>query len=173
MRMNTLDKERLDQLIEFLQHASAAGFSSISSPLEILLESGTDICLVLSKILKEGRKSIYLNPKVIFPQGRIDSLGNPLSVKVSEIRPAWKDLEASEFLKKLALYMVGLKNRRSHAGALTAAALGVGRLDQHPQSVKAFELTIDLKQKRLQVRNKQRNQRAYFRRQRNKESTSI
>lgn len=168
--MNTLDKDRLDFLIRSLTEAKKYGFSSLSSPMEILFESGTDLLLVLAQNLEQGKQALPLNPELKFSEFQQDSLGNPKQIKIQKLNPIYFDPEAAKYLRQIASLLVALKNRQSLPNALKASGLVVER-----QSTKKAELelsaTASLKEKNATLFLKMKKQNAYYRRQRNKERT--
>ena len=169
--MNTLDKDRLDFLIRSLTQARKYGFSSLSSPVEILLEAGTDLMLILSDKFDKGAKSLPLNKEIGFSQFSQDALGNPKQFVIQKKNPMFQDQEASKYLKKLASFLVALKNRQSFSKALRLAELTVER-PSTSQSKLGLETTLNLKEKRAEFRLNLQKQRAYYRRQRNKNRLS-
>jgi hypothetical protein len=108
--MNTLEEDRLKDLIQTLQLAQQVGFSSSSSPIGWLLEAGTDICLQISTLLKEGTKEKKNNPEVKFNYRVSDPLGNPKSFKVYTAPKVFWNPQLSEYFKKLASFFVKVKN---------------------------------------------------------------
>jgi hypothetical protein len=157
--MNTLERDRLDGLIETLQLAKKFGFSSLSSPIEPLFEAAIDMFILLSTLLKEGSPSLQRNPEIKFLDVP-DALGNPKSVKIHKVLPDFQDQEASEYLMKLASLMVALKRRLSLPKALKASGLAV---DRPTQTQNNSEKAI---QNKSGVPNSKRKNSAYYRRQR-------
>ena len=172
--MDTLDKDRLDFLIRSLTQAKKFGFSSLSSPVEILLEAGTDLLLVLSNNFERGRKSLPLNAEIGFSQDFQDALGNPKQFRIQRKNPVWLDPQIAQYLRKMASFLVAVKNRQSLPKALKASGLAVERLNTNSKKLN-LSATVNLKQKRADFRLKQSKIRSYYRRQdnRNKRDDSI
>lgn len=105
----TLEEDKLSQLIETLKLARQVGYSSSSSPIGFLLEAGTDICLQISSLLKEGTEEKKKNPEVKFNYRVSDSLGNPKSFKVyKDPKTFWNPQLAQTFMD-LASFFVKVK----------------------------------------------------------------
>jgi hypothetical protein len=110
MKLDPLDVDHIKELISLLQSALQGGFlTSTSSPVEILLESITDISLMLSTMFTEGTKGQKSNEGLKFSERYSDPLGNPKQLKIPfETRIFW-DPETALFFKELASMMVHLK----------------------------------------------------------------
>jgi hypothetical protein len=163
--MNTLDKDRIEFLIDTLIQAKNLGFSSLSSPMELLFEAAVDLCLLLSTHLKEGKKAIYTLPEISFSRDKVDALGNPLQISVSTLKPEWRDQEASEYIKKLASLFVLLKRRHSLPDSLKESGLADVRPTQQEKPVMVLN-TERAQQKKKKMAERRRS--SYHRRQRNK-----
>ena len=119
--MNTLDKDRLKDLIKFLQLADKVGFSSLSSPTELLLEIQIDLALLLDNLLREGQQSQRTNKSVRFSEIDRDALGNPKQISFFEKKRylIWSP-EAADFYKSVALFSATLKRENSFEKAFAA-----------------------------------------------------
>jgi hypothetical protein len=163
MRMNTLDKDRLKGLIQTLQFASKTGFSSLSSPIEFLLEAAIDLSLLLSSQFQEGKLDRISNKEVRFLDNQQDSLGNPKQISFRKKRKMYWDPEASKFLRKLSLFFVHLKNHNPFSRAYMA-------LEEEkilPPTRRSSEQKTQKKKKQQTLKKNA----AYYRRQRLKRKT--
>lgn len=109
--MTTLDRDKLKVLIEVLQLAKKFGFESLSSPIDLLLEAGIDLCLLLSKTFYEGGLERASNPSLIFDEGHVDALNNPRQIRLSKKRKVFWDPELSEIFKQFASFLVRVKHQ--------------------------------------------------------------
>lgn len=160
--MSTLDEDSLKSLIEALKIARLHGFSSISSPIESLLEAATDICLLLRSSFLEGQRAIKTNPR-LKELDVSDALGNPKMVKIFKRRSTWWSPELSEIFKKLATFFVMVKN--NDPSILDFMSNFERKVSHVPrQKAEASQRTEDARQS-LKAR------RAYHRRQRKKIKT--
>jgi hypothetical protein len=174
----TLDLDKLQGLIETLQLAKKLGFSSMSSPIEYLLEAAIDISLLLSSCMREGKMPLQDNPSLKFSERFQDELGNPKQIRFQKRKPIWWDLEAAEFLRNLASFFVVLKRRRSVPEALKSSGLLVASTQKPQEEIP--EKTQKLKRtppqpsaqllKTRERRSKENSRKAYYRRHRKKMS---
>jgi hypothetical protein len=162
-----LEVETLKSLIETLQMAQKYGFSSTSSPIEPLLEAGTDLMLLLGKLFAQGRAPLRKNPELRFLEKYSDPLGNPKQITLYKRGPAYWDPESAKFLRKIATFLVALKRRQSFSEALKSSELTVV-VGSKTSEKKSQKPTLNLKEKRLEFRKKQQ---AYYRRQSKRKST--
>lgn len=156
--MNTLDKDRLQDLIEYLQLASKTGFSSLSSPIEFLLETATDLCLIISSQLKEGMMTRQNNPEIKFSEFQSDDLGNPKQISIRKTSKFIWDPETASFVKKLASFFVLIKKGKILHDSLIESGVS---------SSLSLRKEQEQKEKKHKKSSSQKNS-AYYRRQRNK-----
>lgn len=105
-----LEEDRLNSLLEAVKLAKEMGYSSSSSPIGYLLEAGTDLCLKISSLLKEGTKAKRNNPEVRFNYRVSDPLGNPKSFKVIEPSKVFWSPQIAEIFRDLASFFIKVKN---------------------------------------------------------------
>jgi len=109
--MDVLDKDQLERWIQVLTEAKEIGFSSLSSPIEPLLEVMIDLCLQLKQLLQEGRTTweTRSNKTLKFSKFQVDSLSNPKVITSEKQRHVAWDPSISFFFKELAETLVRLK----------------------------------------------------------------
>lgn len=120
--MNALDKSSLEERLKLLRLALKFGFESdLSSPMELMLDTTTDLLLLIATSFEEGKLDQRKN-KVFVPNKRdvSDALGNRRIISKTPQRNLYFDPEAAKFLKKLAGVLIGLKNRLPLDKALIA-----------------------------------------------------
>lgn len=164
--MNTLDSDKLKDLISVLQSAHRAGFSlSQSSSVEFLLETCTDLCLMLGHSFKIGKPARRLNKSAPnFSETESDALGNPKMIQYRPKNPPYWSPTAGIFFTSLASMCISLKNRIKFEEALYASKLN------------EFFKTLPIRQGRKtpqrspysdsSFKHKRKENRAYYRRQR-------
>ena len=118
--MNTLDKDRLSSLIKTLELAKKIGFSSLSSPIEMLLEIQVDLALLLSGLYKAGTQGRLDNKSIRFSEFERDELGNPLQISFRNPRKVYWDPDLADYYRKLARFVVETKNGVSFRKAYMA-----------------------------------------------------
>lgn len=164
--MNTLDKDKLDVLIASLQAARKAGFESLSSPVEPLLETAIDVCLLLSSSFEEGKKSQAENPEIRFLDVQ-DSLGNPKSIKVWKNQKWFWNPQLAEIFRKLASFFAWCKR-------------GSGKIEDFASKISQFfgaqpPIETSEQTKKLQEEKKQKTKKSsyfYYRRRDKRRSIS-
>jgi len=109
--MDTLDRDLLGQTILILEEARTQGFSSLSSPVEPLLEVMVDLCLQLKQLLQEGtitweRRS---NKTLKFSNFQVDALSNPKVITSEKRRSIAWNPSISFFFEELAKTLIRLK----------------------------------------------------------------
>jgi len=109
--MDVLDKDQLDRWIQVLTEAKQVGFSSLSSPVEPLLEVMIDLCLQLKQLLQEGTVAweTRSNKSLKFSEFQVDALSNPKVIRSEKQRHVAWDPSISFFFKELAETLVRLK----------------------------------------------------------------
>jgi hypothetical protein len=112
--MNTLDREKLDSLLESVTLAKKLGFESLSSPVEPLLEAAIDVCLLLEKSFKEGKLSQKTNPS-IKELDESDDLGNAKMIKLFKKRKIFFDPRVADIIKQFTAFFVLLKKSSEEA----------------------------------------------------------
>lgn len=165
--LNTLDKDRLKELISTLQLASKAGFSSLSSPIEVLLEVAIDLSLLLSNQYSVGKKERISNKEIRFLDDKSDALGNPLQISFRKKRREYWDPQTAKFLKQLASFFVQLKVFSNFREAYMAS--GIGRNFSNKTPINPSEQNKKARKRASKIR--QNKNRAFYRRQRNKRKT--
>jgi hypothetical protein len=117
--IDTLDWEALKSLIESLQMAQKMGFSSQSSPIDVLLEAAIDLTLLLGSALQDADHAFgrSRNPDIKFLDlAKPDALGNSKSIKIPFGKFDYWDPELGVFVKtQLASFFVLLRNRKFSA----------------------------------------------------------
>lgn len=116
-----LDKETIDRLIAALKVAKSAGFESLSSPVDLVLDACIDFSLELSDLLDQGAQERQANPSLKFlEKAKADALGNTRSVRIFKSRQWYYDPEAAEFIRNFASFLVAIKNREPYIKAFMA-----------------------------------------------------
>jgi hypothetical protein len=164
--MNTLDKDQLDVLIASLMAARKAGFESLSSPVEPLLETAVDVCLLLASSFEEGKKKQAANPEIKFLDVP-DSLGNPKSIKVFKNQEWYWNPQLAEIFRKLASFFSWCKR-------------GSGKIEDVMSKISEFfgaspPIKTSEQEKKLQEEEKKRikkNSYFYYRRRDKRKSIS-
>jgi hypothetical protein len=168
--MNTLDENKLRNLIATLQTALKYGFESSSSPIEILFEVVVDLILQISESLTLGVQSLKANEGIKFlenaPQ---DALGNTRSIRIREVRKFLWDPAAAQEVKQTALDLVALKNRLLGKGSKRASIPVVRSISVKKLSSLASTKIHKNKAQEFVQKNKQI---AYYRRQRKRKDLS-
>jgi hypothetical protein len=118
------DFEQLKELIEVLKMAQKYGFSSKSSPIDLLLEAFIDLSLMLGKLFKEGAKARRNNPGLKFLD-MSDELGNPKQLKVFTPSKLYWDPWTSEIFKSLASFGVLVKRLKPGKASFMEAFSGL------------------------------------------------
>lgn len=119
--MNTLDEPKLEEYIRILQQAKKFGFSGPSSPVELMLDTATDLLLLIGASFEEGRYDKRKNKEYIPNKWDVsDALGNRKIILKTPQRNLYFDPKAAEFVKKIAGVLIGLKNRLPLDKALRA-----------------------------------------------------
>lgn len=108
-----LDKDLLDSWIEILQRAKTVGFSTLSSPVEPLLEVMVDLSLQLKNLLQEGRVTweARSNKSLKFSQFQVDALANPKVIRSEKQRHSAWDPSISTFFEETAKILIALKTK--------------------------------------------------------------
>lgn len=108
-----LDKDLLNVWIDILQRAKTVGFSTLSSPVEPLLEVMVDLCLQLKQLLQEGRVpwEARSNKSLKFSQFQVDALANPKVISSERQRHSAWDPSISFFFQELAQTLIALKTK--------------------------------------------------------------
>lgn len=166
MKHKMLNEDALDSLIETLKLAKQVGYTSSSSPIGFLLEAGTDICLQLSSLFKEGTKEAKKNPEVKFNYEVSDSLGNPKSFKVQEDPKTYWDPQLSEKFKQLASFFVLVKKDQPKALEFMSG------VKEDSKKTTSNEMEQDENERKIKLEVAKVATLAYHRRQRKKRSIS-
>lgn len=161
--MNTLDKDKLDSLVESVTLARKLGFESLSSPVEPLLEAAIDVCLLLEKSFNEGRLSQKKNPS-IKELDVSDELGNPKMLKVFKKQSIFFDPRVAEIIKHFTAFFVLLKRSSDEALSFMESILRTRHLPQ----VKPVRL--EQKKPKATTKVQKRAKAAYYRRQQRRSS---
>jgi hypothetical protein len=156
--------EKLGSALRAIQEAYSLGFSFSSSPIDLLLETGIDLSLILAEAYRVGQTERQTNPEVKFDYGKSDPLGNPLSRKVFKTRRVLEDQAAAKFFKQLARLLVLLKRREPFDKAFMALVGKDLKLEPPIQSERARSPTT-----KAVSRRKSRNEIAYYRRRNSKD----
>jgi hypothetical protein len=106
---STLDKDRLDDLIKVLSSAKTLGFESLSSPVDVLLEAGIDVMLLLKNSFKEGSRGRQNNPSLKFSEKEQDALGNPKQIRIKKPPNVFWSPQLAEIFDKLATFLALIK----------------------------------------------------------------
>jgi hypothetical protein len=161
--MSLTDFEQMKELLNILQKAVQYGFSTKSSPIDILLEALTDLSLILKRLFFEGSKGQRKNLGLKFSSRYSDELGNPKQFKVFSPSKLYWDPWTSKFFKSLASFSVLVKQGKNGKDSFMES-FGDFLLTLHPKadysSVKEPQKTKkDLRKRSIQAT------RAYYRRQ--------
>jgi hypothetical protein len=160
--MDTLDKNRLDSLVEAFSSAKKLGFESLSSPVEILLEAAIDLGLLLEKAFKEGRLGQKANPSIKFLDVS-DDLGNPKQITLHKKRRIWFEPRIAEFFKQFAAFCVLVKKSSEEALSFMESMLRT-RFLETPVNTPDQEAKIQ----RIAAKSSKEKKAAYYRRLRKK-----
>jgi len=127
----SLDKDRLDLWIETLTRAKTVGFSTLSSPVEPLLEVMVDLSLQLKNLLQEGTVTweTRSNKSLKFSEFEVDALSNPKVIRSEKQRNTAWDPSISFYFKELAETLIRLKTDHK----LPKDLYSKGRSDSSPQ----------------------------------------
>lgn len=110
--MNPLERQKIQDLRQYLTWLENFGFASLSSPTVVLLESAIDLSLALrDAYASEDRPKLGLNPTIGFSQ-KVDDLGNQKSFKIFKDQKGYSDPESEEFFNSLAEFFVLVKRHR-------------------------------------------------------------
>lgn len=88
MKRIELNPVSVEDLIEKLKSSIQYGFTTGFSPIDVLLEAGIDLLLLINNILREALEQAELprgrriNPGLIFSNREQDVLGNPKMIKI-------------------------------------------------------------------------------------------
>jgi len=158
--LTTLDKDRLDELIKALQSAQQMGFSSLSSPVDALLETGIDLFLILSSLFTEGAQERIKNPEIKFSRTQVDSLNNPKQIRLRKTQKEFWDPQLSKMFRKLASFLVLVKNRKPDAlpfmRSVFRTAHSPPRLSRENKETKETQHAISNKQQAYHRRQRKR-----------------
>jgi hypothetical protein len=154
----TLDRDRLTFIISLLEKAKRFGFSSRSSPIDILLETFVDLCLLLRDSFKEGAPERAKNVGLKFLETQQDVLGNPKQIKVFTPSKWYWSPEASKIFESLASFGVLVKKQKPIKDSFMESFKGSSLITPPVQKPKQTT-----KQKNI-ARRAKKAQTAYFRR---------
>lgn len=159
-RFDTLEQDKIQGIREALRFAEQLGFSSNSSPVDILLQALIDLSLLLAKSFKDldKIKRQRLTPSLEWDYDRSDSLGNPVSYKKKILPKPIGDPLSESFFIGLAAFGVRFRN-----GSLTTKSFAdsFANFISTPKGAK----TNNRKNKIAETKTKQSSL-AYFRRRR-------
>lgn len=150
-----LDKDLLDSWIEILQRAKTIGFSTLSSPVEPLLEVMVDLSLQLKNVLQEGTVTweARSNKTLKFSEFQVDALSNPKVIRSEKQRThAWSP-SISLYFEELAKTLIRLKTTHLLPEDLYSKGKPAAGSDRQEQQIKNLT-TVHHFRRRTRLRKK-------------------
>lgn len=168
--MDTLDRESLKNVILILQEAEKYGFSSISSPIEVLLETLVDLLLGLASNLEAGQLERKTNKFLKFDDFSQNELGNPRQIRWNKTRVWLEDPVFAETLREIASLLISWQSNHISSTEISSSVTKMTIDPVKPPKIRRPNRQIkqNVKQKMALKKAKNAN---YYRRLRQKKRT--